>query len=189
MTTVLAIESSARADGLTATVAKACLEGAAEAGATTELVQLKDLALERCRMCGETGWGLCLSEGRCVIEDDFAGLVSKIRAADAYVFATPVYFSDLSESMKAFTDRLRRISGFDKGNRPLGKKPTVLVAAAGGSGGGTVHCLAELDRTLNVCGAFAIDHIGAAQRNKSYKPDVARRTGRALAEAAVSKKD
>ena len=66
------------------------------------------MTIERCRQCDDDGWGLCRREGRCIIEDDFAGLVDKIARADAVVFSTPVYFSDLSESMKAFLDRLRR---------------------------------------------------------------------------------
>jgi multimeric flavodoxin WrbA len=184
MTKIVCVESSARDSGLTATTAKACLEGAGDAGVETELVQLKDLTLERCRMCDEKGWGLCRTEGGCAIEDDFAGLVKKLRAADGYVFATPVYFSDLSESMKAFTDRLRRGAGFDKDNRPLGNRPVVAFACAGGGGGGTTHCMDQLERMLNVCGGFVMDLIPVARRNKHYKPDVARIVGRALAEAA-----
>jgi multimeric flavodoxin WrbA len=185
MTKVLCVEASARADGLTATVAKACLAGAEEAGAETEFVQLKGLKLERCRMCDPEGWGLCLSEGRCVIEDDLAGLVEKIRSADGLVMATPVYYSDLSESLKTFLDRFRRISGGKE--RKLKDKPTVIIAAAGGSGNGTTHCLFQLERTMQILGAFVLDSIPAAQRNRDYKSEVARLAGRALGRKAAGK--
>ena len=67
---------------------------------------LPEMAIERCRQCDADGWGVCRARGSCVIEDDFAGLVERMREADAIVFATPVYFSDLSESLRAILDRL-----------------------------------------------------------------------------------
>ena len=41
-------------------------------------VFLPTLRLERCRQCDASGWGLCRQEGRCVIDDDFAGIVEKV---------------------------------------------------------------------------------------------------------------
>ena len=186
MTTILCIESSARSDGLTATLARECLAGAAEAGAQTEFVQLKDLRLERCRMCDGQGWGLCRSEGRCVIDDDFAGLVERLRAADGCVFATPVYFADLSESMKAFMDRLCRITRDEAAAKALSGKPVVAIAAAGGSGSGTTHCMFQLERLLQAVGAFVLDLVPAAKRNRDYKGQVAHLAGAALARLAAS---
>jgi multimeric flavodoxin WrbA len=186
MARILGIESSARADGLTATLAKECLAGAREAGAETELVGLKGLRIERCRMCNEQGWGQCREAGRCIIEDDFAGLVGKLRAADGLVFATPVYFADLSESMKALVDRLCRITRDEQAKRVLSDKPAVAIAAAGGSGNGTAHCMFQLERLLAACGAFVLDLIPAAQRNRDYKGQVARLAGAALARRAAA---
>jgi multimeric flavodoxin WrbA len=186
MTRILCIESSARTDGLTATLAGECLAGAREAGAEVELVRLKDLKIERCRMCDEQGWGECREQGRCVIADDFAGVVEKLRAADGLVFATPVYFADLSESMKALVDRLCRITRDEEAKKALADKPVVGIAAAGGSGNGTTHCMFQLERLLAACGALVLDLIPAAQRNRDYKPQVARLAGAALARRAVA---
>ena len=41
-------------------------------------------------------------------DDDFDAVVAPIRGADNVLFATPVYFYDLSESLREFLDRLRR---------------------------------------------------------------------------------
>jgi len=95
--------------GQTAQAADALMKGLANAGASTELVFLPALNVARCRQCNDDGWGLCRKEGRCIIDDDMSGLVGKIRQADAAAFLTPVYYSDMSESLRAFTDRLRRI--------------------------------------------------------------------------------
>ena len=184
MTKVLCIESSARTGGLTATLADECLAGAREAGAETEIVRLKDLKIERCRMCDEQGWGECRKAGRCVIADDFAGVFENLRAADGLILATPVYFADLSESMKALVDRLCRITRDEAAKKVLADKPVVGIAAAGGSGNGTTHCMFQLERLLAACGAFVLDLIPAAQRNRDYKGQVARLAGAALVHAA-----
>ena len=60
--------------------------------------------------------------------------------ADLVIFATPVYFHDLSESMKAFLDRLRRI-GFPKLLRqPLAGDTRTGAERAGRSGDRAMLC-------------------------------------------------
>jgi len=179
---ILAIETSSRPNGLTATMTQAILEGAREGGAETELVALRDYTLECCRQCDETGWGNCRTEGKCVIDDDFAELVAKLEAAEGFVLATPVYFGDLSEKAKCFTDRLRRISICPERQSFLQGLPTIGIAAAGGSGGGTPTCLAALEKVLTSPGCFLVDLIPVARRNKHYKGEVCRLAGKSLAE-------
>jgi len=38
------------------------------------------------RQCDKEGWGICQSENRCIIEDDFDLIVAKLTTADAVVF-------------------------------------------------------------------------------------------------------
>lgn len=178
---VLTIDASARSDGLTARMSKAAEAGARQAGATAEWVSLQQLKLERCRMCEPNGWGDCRKKGSCVIDDDFAGLVEKLRGADRFIFATPVYFGDLSESAKAFTDRLRRIGVCPDNRAFLGNLPTLCIAVAGGSGGGTPSCMASLEKTLTTPGCFVVDLVPVARRNEAYKAEVLKLAGLALA--------
>ena len=93
---ILAIQSSPNEDGLTANTAKMVLRGAEAEGATVELVNLNEYIIKPCIAC-EGGWGLCRKEGRCVQDDEFQLVRDKIYAADATIFATPVYWGDLSE--------------------------------------------------------------------------------------------
>jgi multimeric flavodoxin WrbA len=102
----LAIQSSPNLDGLTASLASAVLKGYTEAGGEAELVNLNERDIKTCIAC-ENGWGQCRN-GDCILVDDFEAIRGMIREADAFVFATPVYWSDLSESAKSFLDRLRR---------------------------------------------------------------------------------
>src|SRR3989304_4517584 len=106
---MLALSGSKNHQGRTAQAINALQDGFVKAGGTAESLFLIDLKLERCRQCEIDGWGICRKDGTCIIEDDFDSVVEKIKAADIVVFATPVYFADLSESMRSFLDRLRRI--------------------------------------------------------------------------------
>ena len=127
---VIGIQSSPNLDGLTCELAQAVLEGAASAGAETELVYLNRLNVESCK-AHDRGWGTCHTKGKCMIEDDFQNLREKINQADALVFSTPVYYGDLSESAKRFLDRWRRCESVNRETSPLRGKLAIGIAAAG----------------------------------------------------------
>lgn len=183
---VLILSGSRNPEGQTAQAAEALRQGVVEAGGSAEIVCLPPMHLERCRQCDEEGWGACIEEGRCIIEDDFAGLVGRLRQADAAVFATPVYFGDLAESLRAFTDRLRRIHGHEKGNRGITGKRAVGLCVAGGSGGGAPNCTVSLERTLQQTGFDVVDMVPARRQNLDLKKEVLHLTGRWLASGATS---
>ncbi len=179
---LLAIDSSGREQGLTARMTAAAADAARRKGAEVEVLYLKDFRLERCRQCDPDGWGQCRREGTCVIEDDFPAIVAKLESCDALVFSTPVYFGDLSESAKALTDRLRRISVSANRKRLLHDLPTVGIAVAGGSGGGTPSCLAAIEKVLSTPGCLLVDLIPVARRNEHYKAETVRIAVEALVE-------
>jgi multimeric flavodoxin WrbA len=172
--------------GQTARAAQALQEGLVEAGATGELVYLPTLQIERCRQCEDNGWGICRSEGQCVIEDDLASVVGQIRAADVAVFATPVYFGDQSESMRAFTDRLRRISRTQEHRRGIAGKPAVGLCVAGGGGGGAPSCTVSLEKVLRTCGFDVVDVVPVRRQNLEFKLQLLKATGQWLATGPTS---
>ena len=77
----MVISGSRNPEGLTAEATNALIEGMQTGGMQAEHVFLPTKQIERCRQCEDNGWGLCLAEGRCVIEDDFASIVEAIAAA------------------------------------------------------------------------------------------------------------
>lgn len=167
--TVLMISGSRNPDGQTARAADAILAGIAEASSDVERVFLPDLSIERCRQCNDNGWGLCRKEGRCVIDDDFGNLVAKMRTANAIIVATPVYFSDLSESLRAFLDRLRRTCIHEAGLESLKGKPVIGLCVAGGGGGGAPACCLSLEQVLAKCGFDVVDMIPVKRQNLEAK--------------------
>jgi multimeric flavodoxin WrbA len=179
---LVAILGSRNPEGQTARATDALLEGAASTGWEVDRAFLPELQIERCRQCDEKGWGTCRTEGQCTIQDDLAALVDQIRAADAAVFATPVYFGDLSESMRAFTDRLRRIARHEAGRAGITEKRAIGVCVAGGGGGGGPSCSVSLEKVLRTCGFDVVDMIPARRQNLDLKREVLRVTGRWLGE-------
>jgi len=177
---ILGIQTSPNLDGLTATMAKAALEGAGAAGAKTELIALKKLRIEACRQCNE-GWGICRSEGNCVIEDDFDQVRAKIKAADGMIVSTPTYFGDVSEVTKSFFDRLRRTEmgaeeSFTEGTWALS------IAAPGGGGGGGPTTLIALGNYFGICRMPIFDAMIVTQRSRQYMLEAARQAGKAMVE-------
>jgi multimeric flavodoxin WrbA len=167
---VLCILGSRNPKGQTARAAQAMLKGVNESGHESEIIILPSLSIERCRQCDNNGWGLCRKKGKCVIEDDIVTLTAKIQEADTVVFATPVYFGDLSESMRAFLDRFRRVCRFaaDSGVRD---KPAVGICVAGGGGGGAPNCTVSLKSVLQHCGFYVVDMEPIRRQNLEMKLD------------------
>ncbi|HET6456624.1 MAG TPA: flavodoxin family protein [Armatimonadota bacterium] len=178
---ILIISGSRNPEGQTAQAAKVLIEGIGDGGGKAELVFLPPMHIERCRQCENDGWGICRSEGQCIIEDDLASLVGRIKAADAVVFATPVYFSDLSECLKAFLDRLRRTCVNENGRDGIDGRPAFGICVAGGGGGGSPACTEILDRTLRTCGFDVVDVIPVRRQNLEAKKAILRSTGARIA--------
>lgn len=166
---IVVISGSRNPEGQTAQAGNAIMKGAMGGGAVVEQVFLPVLSIERCRQCENNGWGLCRQAGKCVIEDDFEELVKKIRRADQVVFTTPVYYGDLSESIRAFTDRLRRICTQDAGCMGIHGKQAVGVCVAGGGGGGAPECCVSLKKVLVHCGFDVIDMVPVRRQNLQSK--------------------
>lgn len=175
---VLVLSGSRNRQGKTAQAINAILKGVDKAGGNSESIFLTELALEKCRQCNDDGWGDCRSKGQCIIEDDFASIVEKIETADVLVFATPVYYGDLSESMRGFLDRFRRTRFIRRppagqsvpGLPPYGGSTAAIgLCYAGGSGNGTISCCANLERILQTSGFDVVDMIPARRQNLEIK--------------------
>jgi len=178
---VIAVQSSANIDGLTASLAQAVLKGVEAGGGQTELVHLNKLNIKQCIAC-DRGWGRCRQEGSCVLVDDFEVLRRKIADADVLVFATPVYFGDLSESAKTFLDRLRRCGAFS-GRKAFTGKKAIGIASAGGGGGGALRTLSNLETYLRTVGFEIFDLVPATRFSKDHILPMLEAAGKRLARA------
>jgi len=175
---VVAVQSSPNLDGLTSSLAQAILKGAKAEGGEIELIHLNRLDIKACIAC-EDGWGRCRKEGICTLEDGFQSLNEKIAKSDALVFATPVYWHDLSESAKIFLDRLRRCET-GKGFKTFMGKKAIGIASAGGSGRGAVRALYNLEDYLRRLGFDIFDLVPVTRFSKDHKLEMLEKAGRRL---------
>ena len=97
---VLIITTSLRANSNSDKLAAAFAKGALEAGNHVETVSLKSKTIAFCRGCFA-----CANLGRCVIKDDANDITEKICGADVVVWATPIYYYEMSGQMKTMIDR------------------------------------------------------------------------------------
>lgn len=97
---VLIISSSPRAKGNSARLAQSFAEGARSAGNEVEFVSLHDKQIGFCKGCFA-----CQKTQRCVIHDDADVIREKMLTADVLVFATPIYYYEMSGQLKTMLDR------------------------------------------------------------------------------------
>ena len=81
-------------------LAGAFARGAEEAGNEVETVSLVDKRIAFCRGCFA-----CQKTGRCIIDDDAVSVTEKISDAEVVVWATPIYYYEMTGQMKTMIDR------------------------------------------------------------------------------------
>ncbi|MDD3168155.1 MAG: flavodoxin family protein [Eubacteriales bacterium] len=94
--------------GNTNIITESFLRGAREGGAETITVFLAEKEITPCRGCH-----ICWTRGpgQCVISDDMLQVLAVLGSADIIVFASPVYFANISGLLKTFMDRMTMIGG------------------------------------------------------------------------------
>lgn len=97
---VLIISTSPRKNGNSELLADAFLNGAKSGGNMVEKVTLYDKTICFCKGCLA-----CQKTGRCVIHDDAGDIAEKMLTAEVLVFATPIYYYEMSGQMKTMLDR------------------------------------------------------------------------------------
>ncbi len=101
MSKVLVISTSLRAKSNSDILTEKLIEGAKESGHDVEHISLKGKNIGFCIGCLA-----CQSSQKCVIGDDAVEIAEKVKNADTIVFATPIYYYEMSGQMKTLLDRL-----------------------------------------------------------------------------------
>lgn len=97
---VLGFAGSPRSGGNTDLLLQELMRGAADAGAITEIINIRKVRFDPCISCGR-----CMKTGRCEVEDNFQPIYDKIMEADHIVLASPIYFMGLTAWAKTLVDR------------------------------------------------------------------------------------
>lgn len=103
---LMAINGSPRKNWNTATLLDQVMKGAAFQGAETKLVHLYDHAFKGCISCFACKTRGGDSYGACAVKDDLRPIYQEIKAADALVIGSPIYFGSMTGETKSFLERL-----------------------------------------------------------------------------------
>ncbi len=121
MPKVLLLNGSSRERGCTYTALCEVEQELQKAGVETEIYQLGKAPIRDCTACKA-----CNKLGRCVYDDDCVNeLIEKAKAADGFVFGTPVYYAHPSGRILSVLDRV-----FYAGKYAFEFKPGAAVASA-----------------------------------------------------------
>lgn len=97
-TVVVAVSLRKRSNSLA--LAESFCRGVASAGGQARILRLKDFEIRPC-----TGCEHCYTQPGCSQDDQIAEVMEPLAAADAVVFAAPVYFCTIPGMLKVFMDR------------------------------------------------------------------------------------
>jgi len=124
---VVVLMGSPRREGNTAALATRVAGGAADAGARVETFYLHGLTIRPCTAC--EACHKPKAKG-CRLRDDMDRLYPALRAADAIVFASPIYWFTVSAQMKLAVDRCYALLG-PKGHALAGKRMGLVFTYGG----------------------------------------------------------
>ncbi len=108
MKKVIVISTSLRPGSNSDMLADSFIEGAVAAGNEVEKISLVGKNIQFCKGCLA-----CQKLGRCVINDDVNDIMAQVLKADAVVWATPIYYYEMSGQMKTLIDRMNAMYPLD----------------------------------------------------------------------------
>lgn len=105
MKKVMLLCGSPRIRGNTAQVVEECAKVIRESGLETDIASLAGMKIESCTACYR-----CREEGNCVLEDGLSGIIDRLRDADGFIVASPVYFGTARGDVTAALQRIGMVS-------------------------------------------------------------------------------
>jgi multimeric flavodoxin WrbA len=101
MKKIIVISTSLRHGSNSDMLADQFVEGAKAAGNEVEKISLAGKNIQFCMGCLA-----CQKLGRCVINDDVNAIMAKVMESEVVVWATPIYYYEMSGQMKTLIDRM-----------------------------------------------------------------------------------
>ena len=108
MSNVVVISTSLRAKSNSDILTEQLIAGAKDAGHVVEHISLKNKEIRFCIGCLS-----CQKTQKCVLKDDAIEIAEKVKSADTLVFATPIYYYEMSGQMKTLLDRMNPLYASD----------------------------------------------------------------------------
>jgi len=144
---IVGINGSPHKNGTTIMALNRVLESSKRQGADVKLINLVDKNIKPCRGCYSEDPRIC--KYPCNIKDDMQEILELLVKSDGIVFATPVYWFNMSGLMKNFMDRLTSLA--TRGYKLEGKVGVFIAASKEDEGGKTL---------ASIIMASTMNHLG-----------------------------
>ena len=108
MSNILVISTSLRAKSNSDILTERLVAGARDAEHAVEHITLKGKKIQFCIGCLS-----CQKTQKCALKDDAIEIAEKVKNADTLVFATPIYYYEMSGQMKTLLDRMNPLYASD----------------------------------------------------------------------------
>lgn len=110
MAKVILLSGSPRGNSNTEDVLNICAEEIEKNGVEAEVLTLRGKKIQSCIACNR-----CAELGNCILKDGLEDIIEKIREADGFIPAAPVYFGTARGDIMAALQRIGKVSrGNDK---------------------------------------------------------------------------
>jgi multimeric flavodoxin WrbA len=178
---IIAISGSPRPKGNTSYLVDEALSAAVKVGALTSKFVLSKMNIKPCMACEK-----CYTFKRCAQNDDICTMLDRYMEADGVIFATPVYYFNMSAQMKIFIDRNYFVDM--KSSHPKAKTVGLIVVAESEGIEDTLHTLTQfVDWTFRVSPVNRFIVTGYAAKAGDIRKNIdvvekAREMGRKMAE-------
>jgi len=155
---VAAFNGSPNKEGNTYHALKTVTEELEKAGIETEIIHVGNKLIRGCLACGQCARK---KDEKCVTDDEVNEWIQKIKEADGIIFGSPVHYSSIGATMKAFLDRAFYVAGMNGGL--FRHKVGAAVVAVRRSGGMTAldqlnHYLAYAEMLVPTSNYWNIIH-------------------------------
>lgn len=105
MADVILLSGSPRKNSNTVEILEVCAKEIEKQGLSTEIITLRGKKIQSCIACLK-----CREEGNCVLKDGLDEIIDKIREADGFIPAAPVYFGTARGDIMAALQRIGYVS-------------------------------------------------------------------------------
>ena len=105
MSKVILLNASPRKNSNTKMVLEECAKEIENEGVEAEIITLRGKKIQSCIACDK-----CMEKGNCVLPDGLDEIIDKLREADGFIPAAPVYFGTARGDIMAALQRIGRVS-------------------------------------------------------------------------------
>ncbi len=172
MSEILIVKSSFRKKSNSNLLAERVAEGARERGHQVQEIDISRLQIGPCRGCEG-----CLQPGSnfCVNKDDMHRFYPAVQAAEALIFASPVYWFNLCGQIKQFIDRCFAVAvSPDGGVSPFAGKKIGAVLTYGDDDPFDSGCVNALRSLQDICAFTGAKWMPAVYGSAYKEGEIAR---------------